>query len=128
MRITLLERFNRLRKFLAIVLDGEILQRVLADPMASNLPVLTGGDLLHRASTTQDSPGRPSEPQTTASSDAQDPVKRLCDVLYHQDDYFDRKLYSVELLIDIAIAARCASSEVGATDDFFILLMKLDGL
>ena len=54
-------------------------------------------------------------------------MKRLRDVLYNQDDYFDRKLDGVELSIDIAIAEHCASSEVGATDDFFILLTKLDG-
>ena len=37
-RITLSERFNRIRKFLAIILDGEILQRVLGDPIVSNPP------------------------------------------------------------------------------------------
>lgn len=121
MRISLLKKFHRLRKFLGIVLDGEILRRILRNPMALSLPEVSPRNRLQRADRAE-----LFETQTLASRNAQDPIKRLCDVLYHQDDYLEKKLLSVELLIDDAIAKHCAASELETTDDYSILLEKLE--
>ena len=55
-----------------------------------------------------------------------DPLERLREILFHQDDYFEKKLCSVELSIDKAITEHLLASGEGTMDDYNILLTKLD--
>ena len=125
--------FNWLRKCLEILLDTKLVDVTIAGSTSSAVVRKIVNDYTHansNANIYHETSGRLQEILEAAQKDMpeemlQDSVDRLSEVLYSSNDYFDKKVTTVEESIDRFIGINAGEPGDHVTD-FHILLNRLD--